>query len=321
MSRRSRVLIALGVFLVGLLALEGAARVVVVVADPADVVWYDASTQLRVEMLDDIDSVDMVFAGTSSAWQGLVPEVFVEHGTTKSAFNVGLAGGVPAVTAPWLRDEVVPRADPDVVVWGLSSLDFSSAYGDTNEEAYDDAFETRAGVLAGLDRTVSGVSELVRSRRVLRDPSMLWGQAQDEVQADLREAAKITGPDGERLDFTVDVSDERAAIMRARVRDYAIDRDDVAEVRETVETLQAQGRTVVFVDVPFPDRFVQLHPNGAADIEAASATIDTIADEYDITVLRSTETFTDSDWVDFSHLDDDAARRFSADIARQLASA
>lgn len=321
MSRRSRVLSALAVFALGLVVLEVGARVVVASADPVDVIWYDASTQLRVEMLDELESVDMVFVGTSSAWQGLVPSVFVEHGAASSAFNAGLAGGVPAVTAPWLRDEVVPRVDPDVVVWGLTSLDFSTSYGDTNEEAYDEAFETRPGMLADLDRAVSGVSELVRSRRVLRDPSMLWGQAQDEIQADLDEAAAIIGDGGERLDFTEDVSEERAAIMRARVRDYEIDGHDVDEVRETVQRLQAEGRRVVFVEIPFPDRFVQLHPRGQEDLEAAADTIDAIAAEYDISVVRTTETFTDDDFVDFSHLDRAAARRFSADVARQLASA
>jgi len=319
-SRRVQITFIVFAFAAGLVLLEAGARAIVASSDADEIVWYDASTQLRVAMLDDLESVDMVFAGTSSAWQGLVPSVFVEQGAASSAFNAGLAGGVPAVTAPWLREEVVPRVDPDVVVWGLTSLDFSSAYGDTNEEAYDDAFETRSGVLADLDRTVSSVSELVRSRRVLRDPSMLWGQAQDEVQADLTEAASITGDNGERLDFTQDVGDERAAIMRARVRDYDVDGDDVEAVRETVQAMQAQGRTVVFVEVPFPDRFVQLHPLGAADIEAAADTIDAIAAEHGITVLRTTETFTNADFVDFSHLDQAAARRFSADIARQLAS-
>lgn len=319
MSRGHRGLLAAGVFALGLLALELGARVVVATADPADVVWYDASTQLRVEMLDELDHVDMVFAGTSSAWQGLVPEVFVEHGAADSAFNVGLAGGVPTVTGPWLRDEVVPRTVPDVVVWGLTSLDFSSSYGDTNEAAYDEAYETRRGWLADVDRAVSDVSELVRSRRLLRDPSRLWGGAQDEIRADLEEAAAITGAHGERLDFAEDVSDERAAIMRARVHGYEIDERDVDEVSRTVAALQAQGRTVVFVEVPLPERFVRLHPNGAADIASASATIDAIAGEHDVTVLRTTETFTDDDFVDFSHLDADAAHRFSADIARQLA--
>ena len=72
-------------------------------------------------------------------------------------------------------------------------------------------------------------------------------------------------------------SDERAAIMRARVRDYEIDERDVDEVSRTVAALQTQGRTVVFVEVPFPDRFVRLHPRGSDDLATASATIDTIS--------------------------------------------
>lgn len=320
MNRRTKLLSVGGAFVVGLLVLEVLARIVVSVSDAEEVVWYDASTQLRVEMLDELGDVDLVLAGTSSAWQGLVPEAFEAAGAADRAFNVGLAGGVPAVTAPWLLDEVVPRVDPETVVWGLTSLDFSSSYGTVNQEAYEEAFETREGVLADVDRSVSEWSELVRSRRLLRSPSLLFGKEQDAVRADLDEARAILGPDGERLDFTADTGDSRAAIMEARVRDYAIDADDVERVRDTVRQLLADGRTVILVEVPFPDRFVALHPNGSADIAAANAVIAELGAELGVPVLRTSETFTDDDFVDFSHLDADAAARFSADIASQVAS-
>ena len=319
MTGRARLISIAAAFVIGLLVVEVLARVLVSAAEADEVVWYDASTQLRVEMLDRLSGVDMVFAGTSSAWQGLVPQVFVDEGAADSAFNVGLAGGVPPVTAPWLIDEVVPRVDPDMVVWGLTSLDFSPSYGDTNQESYEDAFATRKGWLAELDRQTSEVSELVRSRRLLRSPSKLWGREQDEIQDDLAEAAAVLGSDGERLDFAQDTGEERAAIMAARVLDYQLDTTDVDRVRDAVQTLLDQGREVVLVEVPLPDRFVVLHPNGAADIATASTAIDAIAAEFGLTVLRTTETFTDEDFVDFSHLTAEAATRFSADIADQLA--
>ncbi|MGI9600387.1 MAG: hypothetical protein ACR2QE_00760 [Acidimicrobiales bacterium] len=318
MSRGAKMAAIAVAFVAGLLLLEVGARAVVSASDADEIVWYDASTQLRVEILDDLGPVEMVMAGTSSAWQGLVPSVFVEAGAAESAFNVGLAGGVPAVTSPWLLEEVVPRVDPDTVVWGLTSLDFSTAYGDTNQEAYEDAFETRDGWLADVDRAVSDVSELVGSRRLLRSPSQLWGQGQDEIQDDFSEAESILGPAGERLDFTEDTTSERAAIMTARVRDYEIDASDVDLVRATVAELLGEGRAVVLVEIPFPDRFVELHPNGAADIAAANVVIDEIGAEFAVPVLRTTLTLTDDDFVDFSHMTADAAARFSADIASQI---
>ncbi|MBU1494162.1 MAG: hypothetical protein KJ956_09360, partial [Actinobacteria bacterium] len=208
---RSRVVLW---FVVGLVVVaglaEGSARIAEA-AGPPVLRWYDASTQLKVAQMDGIDRADVVFAGTSMAWQGLVPEVFTATDPeARSAYNAALAGGVPVVMEPWLLEEVIPRLQPEMVIWGLSSMDLSTSYGDDNLARYRDALETRTGTLARVEQTTARFSALVRYRTILRRPSALFGTEADTIETDFRDAAAILGPDGERLDFTIDLAPDRA---------------------------------------------------------------------------------------------------------------
>ena len=126
----------------------------VAAAVPDEIRWYDAAMQLRVEMIDELVDdaapgaarVDVVFAGPSSAWQALVPSAFsAADPERRSAFNAGLDGGVPSVTAPWLLDHVVDRVEPDLVVWGLTPLDIATGFGDAPRAAFDDAVALQGG--------------------------------------------------------------------------------------------------------------------------------------------------------------------------------
>lgn len=280
--------------------------------------WYDAAAQQRIELLDDRgDSMDVAFAGTSAAWQAFVPAEF-SAATGLSSLNVGLAGAVPTVMGPWLTEEVAPRTSPDVVVWGLTPLDFSPSYGDLQEEAYDSAVETADGWLADLDRSVSSVSTLVSWRRVLRSPSDLFGSGESQREADLAAAAVVTGPDGERIDFAIDGGAEGLAIQRSRLADFEIDPRDVDAVTATIRTLLAAGTTVILVEVPLPDRFVDQLPQPARDIAATRDAIIGIGEATASDVILMGDVFGDTNFVDSIHVDTDAARQTTRWLAEIL---
>ena len=205
--------------------------------------------------------------------QAFVPEVFDQYSALGQSFNVGLNGAVPTVTSPWLADTVIERVDPEVVVWGLSSLDFSASYGEAPLQAWDEAIATRQDPLGRVDTAGRSVSATLRLRRLIRDPENLWGTGSAERATEWQDALDITGPGGERLDFTVDTSNRTAAIMSARLADFAIDLDDVTAIEQTVETLTASGIRVVLVELPIPPSFVSLHPGGEADHARVGETI------------------------------------------------
>lgn len=298
---------------------EVTVRIWAAVVDPQEVRWYDAATQVRAERLSDVAPRSVVFAGTSMAWQGFVPATFAAADPQgRTAWNAGLAGGVPVVTEPWLRDHVIPELQPELVVWGLSSLDFSSSYGDASEEAWANAPETKTGLLASIDRA-SSVSALLKWRSVLRSPSAWAGSRADDVAQDFETAAAILGPDGERADFTPDLSDEHAAIHSARVSDMTPDVEDVAAVIRTIEDLRDRGVEVVLVQMPVPPRFVELHPAGAASLEQVRNLIAGIGTETNVQVVDLGAGFTDANFVDFSHLDDVSRTRLTEQLATSLA--
>jgi hypothetical protein len=298
---------------------EGSARVAEALGPPA-LRWYDASAQLKVEQMDELGDVGVVFAGTSMAWQGLDPEVFAaEDG--RDAYNAALAGGVPVVMEPWLLDQVVPRLHPGLVVWGLSSLDFSASYGADNLERYRDALETRQGPLAAVERTTAAVSGLVRYRTVLREPSALAGTEREHIETDFAEAASILGERGLRQDYTADTSDRLAEIMAAEVRDFRLDDTDAAAVIRTVAELRRRGIDVVLVELPIPDRFVDLHPDGGDDIRRVHELVMALGERLQLPTLDLRPGFTDDEFVDFTHLDKAASAALTTVLAGRLVDA
>lgn len=304
-------------FLIGVVALVAVAELSARAAEasgPPALRWYDASAQLKVEEMEEMGPVDVVFAGTSMAWQGLDPTVFARE-DGRSAFNAGLAGGVPEVMEPWLLDQVVPRMQPQTVIWGLSSLDFSASYGSDNLERYEDALETRSGGLAEAERAASALSALVRYRGVLRDPSALFGSERDRIEADFGSAEEILGPGGVRRDFEVAVTEQRRETVGARVRNFALDPADVAAMHRTVSALQQAGVEVVLAEMPVPQRYVDLHPDGAEDMRSVHEAIRAIAERLELDLIDLRFGFTDDDFVDFTHLNEESAERLTATLA------
>jgi len=309
-------------FVIGLLIAvvlaEGSARAAEASGPPA-LRWYDASTQLKVEQMDGLPGdVDVVFAGTSMVWQGFDPATFATV-DGRSSYNAGLAGGVPVVMEPWLLDQVIPRTRPDLVVWGLSSLDFSATYGADNLERYRDALETRNGSLAALERGTASVSALVGYRTVLRDPGALFGTERDRIEADFDEAASIMGDNGVRRDFRLDVGELRGSTVAARVADFALDPSDLAAVARTVDALRSRGIDIVFAEMPVPDRFVALHPNRLEDLDRVHEAAVALGDALRVEVIDLRSGYTDADFVDFTHLDEAGSTQLTTTLAARLA--
>ena len=296
----------------GLLVFEALSRILVGIAgDTEEIEWYDAATQLRVEMMEERGSADTVFVGTSMAWQAFSPETM---GASDDSFNAGLAGLVPVVVEPWLLDEVVPRLSPQRVVWGLSSLDFAPNYGEQQLDLWNDARATSVDWLGRLDSRLSNHSVLIDQRAQLRNPSALFHPESSDATSDLVKAREITGDGGERQEWTVDTSAERAAVQRARLRGYGIDKRDVAAIARVAIELQALDIELILVSLPIPQRFVDLHPNGSANVRDANFAIALLGERLKVTVVDMTEGWLESDFVDYTHLGPEAVDQFGQQV-------
>ncbi len=303
---------------------ELGARVALARSDAPVLRWHDFSTQLKVEQMDERGDVDLVVIGTSMAQQDIVPGVLADAladdgGPTETIYNAALNGGVPVVMEPWLLDQVVPRLRPDVVVWGLSPLDMSLEYGDATLEAYEDALQTRPGILAEVDRFVSRFSDLVAARAVLRNPDQILGSGRDDNRRRLAEAEAEVGPDGERTNFASATGIGHAQEMARRITPFQLDRDDLAAIARTVDALRRDGIEVVFVELPVPDRFRRLYPGGPEQQQLVTDTIAALGEALDVEVITSIGPTDDSSFVDFTHLGPDAAVDFTRLLAEPLA--
>ncbi len=297
---------------------EGIARLAVSPGSEA-LRWHDYAAELKIDQLDAFGSdPSLVVVGTSMAQQDLVPSVLSAQLNSLSVYNAGINGGVPVVVEPWLLDQVMDRLNVSTVVWGLSALDISAVYGDATEAAYRSALSTKGGASASVERTVASFSTLVRNRTILREPSALAGVIANHRVADRAEAQMNMGARGERIDFRRVVAPTRRAEMRGRITPFVLDREDLAAVARTVDRLQSAGISVVFVELPVPPRFIELYRSGPAEHELVHATVAALGAELDVPVLAVEEEFTNNDFVDFTHLGEEAAQRFSVQTATAL---
>ena len=313
---RRRAALALVIALVVALAAEGAARLW---EDdlPEAVRWYDAASQRKIDQMDRLGSADVVFAGTSMAWQGMDPTTFTAiDAEGRSAYNAGLAGGIPGVMEPWLIDEVTPRLEPELVIWGLSTLDLAPAYGEDNIAAYEDAPAVAEGLMAELDRRAASVSALVRQRESLRRPEAWWGEGPDDPL--FAAADSLLGPLGERREFDVVADRQRAQLAAGRLRDWQPSHDDLATIRHTVRELTDEGISVVLTPMPTPPRFVALHPDGEQDFVAFDEALRQLATDLDVPLIDVAVGYDDDDFVDYTHLDQAGARRFTRQLTAAL---
>lgn len=313
-----RPVVCLAAMLVLLLLAEVVVRGVAA-GSPPPLRFHDHASAVRAEVIGRYGTADVVFAGTSMAWQAMVPAVFsAADPAGRRAFNAGLNGAVPVVTGPWLRDHVVPALAPTTVVWGLSSLDFAPAYGEQLEGSYTRSAEGRPGPLGAVERWAAGASALVLRRAQLRRPATLLGAQAEADARDLATARLITGPDGQRIALTGSRSPEGAAIQRDRLAGYEPDERDIHAIAETVLALTGSGVEVVLAELPVPPSFVDLHPGGPADLSLARRTMATLAEVLGVRFLPASQAWIDSDFVDWTHLTPTAAERFTTELAAGL---
>ena len=287
---------------------------------PEAITWYDASAQLRVDMLGELEADPQVaFAGTSMAWQAFVPDEFTAvDAQSRTAFNLGLAGAVPVVTEQWLATGPVNELEPDVLLWGVSSLDFSSSYGEVPLEAWDDSVQAREDFFGEVDRFFRDRLAIFRVREHLRNPDEAWGPAADARQQSIIDAAAITGTFGERRDFEVGSTETEELILQSRLADLELDNADLQAVLRTVEAYEARGVEVVLVELPVSPKFIELHADGFSGYLTAKQAINEVAEAAGVSLLDISAGYTDEDFVDANHLNEEAARRFTRELSSQL---
>lgn len=242
--------------------------------------WHNPEAEKKVGQMDGFAAdggADVVFFGSSLANAGLVPEVFdddVAAGREPPlvTYNAGLSAGMPLILEPWAEDVVLPRLDPQLVVMGLSSFDFTDH---ASVDVFYDAFATspageRAigddGFLDHLDRWLDDRSELWRDKAVLRNPMNVVDavRGRGPVPDPVLEAM---GPFGRTSYRETQRFEERAEGGGPPVGDWVPGHRNPAALERLIDQIHLGGGDVVLVDMPVTQEFIDAHPNGQADYD------------------------------------------------------
>ncbi len=283
---------------------------------PVPLEWASDEIAIKVDQMDrrrargQVGGV--VIAGSSQSW-GLDPQVLIDAGVADVAYNSAIPSGTAPVQRRWLLEEVVPRLQPDVVVWGVSAPDLNerrSALG----FSYAAARATQHGVVADVDRWLAERSALIRLRPVLGSAARI----DHALRAPLVTSTNtLIGDLGQRAGST----------------EYAMAPDDPAppnvgewrvgttidDLPATVRALRAQGIEVLLVLLPLPQRTIEEFAGGGSDWDLTIEMIGAIAADLDVQLLDGLTGYSDDlSYRDTSHLDAEASRALSEDIARAL---
>lgn len=281
-------------------------------------VWYDATTQLKAEQLDGLagQDIDDVIIGTSMTLRGFDTQTYVDE-TGRSAYNAALPGAVPAVTERWLLEEVVPSLEPDRVVLGIQTIDFSSVLHEDNLERWEGARATRTGILGSLDRMGATVSGLVKHRQELRDPGA-WLNKVRGTPGPVEDARGTLTDLGFRDVYTDDFTD--AARDRTANELAVMDLDSATDaLRRMAAALDALDIELVLVEMPVSQAYIDLHPEGQTSYDEVRAHYRAVADQLGAELIDlATGWDADERFTDYTHLDLEGAQRVARSLADQL---
>lgn len=292
---------------------------------PEPIEWYDENTQVQIEQMDRYNRkqqrADFVFAGTSMVFRGIDPMAFEEASREPTfAYNVGVLAGMPPIQQRWLLEEVEPRLKPRVVVYGMSSLDFQGRRYKFAVNSYESAPATRKGFMASAQRFGARLLKIVQVRAVLRDPDTL---------AEVQETPKPSGP----IERTRELMDDRGHIPKAKrnvsnkermrmrdsvLRDYKISARGTRQIERIIRTLERRDVTVILVSMPVPERYIEVHPRGADDFNAAERHIARLAGRMDLPVIDMSDSMPESSFADYTHLSQEGAVAFTRKLQREL---
>ena len=280
-------------------------------------------------------TTQVFFLGDSTMDAGVDPSAFTDESVHfSSAYNASLMGARLPSQRIWtgrvLRDHtpqlVVQAATPTLV----SSLGVSP----DDVSAYDAVLSYNLRQLDGdiwfdLGERAGDVSALVRYRSSLRNPRLLAGAAWDRVSGgpELPKAERpegfwerFTTPAGQNTNFGQQVAkaDNLGGLFDA-LRRLLDGRYDTKPLETLLEGYADRGIPAVVVVPPVSEPLFAAGGVSIAEWRAAAARIVAAGAEHGVPVLDYTSrTYAPELFADPLHLNTNGARRFSADLARDI---
>ena len=303
---------------------------------PEPQLYTDATTATKVAQLDELDCVDVVFAGNSMTRDGLDPRRFAETDPQeRRTYNAALDAATPALLERWVLEEVDPRVDPDGVVLGLSSFDLNdnASIGETALEAYDNAPLTRNDLFGRLQAPFIEHLDLFRYRNDLRNPEEVWravGRWRDgerEPRSDPAGLEGLIGPQGQglsRQDLTYLPSPTSARFAQNELlNDFHLGGVQTEAAGNLLDGLADREIDTAVVVLPVTQDYIDFHPGGEEQYDEFLAEAERLAEESGATFVDLHDFFADEAdpnqfFADTHHLNGMGANRLSRALPELL---
>jgi hypothetical protein len=293
---------------------------------PEAALWTDDTTAVKIAQLDELDCVDVVFAGNSMTRDGLDPRRFAETDTeARRTYNAALDAATPALLERWVLDEVDERVSPDGVVMGLSSFDLNdeASIGQSALDAYDAAPMTRDDFFGRLQVPFIERFDLFEYRNSLRDPQEVWdglGRWRDgERQARLGPEGieGVIGPQGQglsRRDLTYLPSPALSRIDQTQLlNDFHLGGEQTEAADGLLGGLGDRGIDTAVVVLPVTQDYIDLH--GEGEFEEFLALAERLATENGAQFIDLHDFIEDDAlFADTHHLNGVGANRLSREL-------
>lgn len=269
--------------------------------------WHDQLTtgkwhQLRALRRE--PPVDVVLAGSSQMLMALDPTAMPFR-----CYNAAFYRAVPTVMTEWLRDEVLPRLRPRLVVWGVSILDLN------------DNGPFHAGIHAKYTASPAREPGL---RRWLLTHSALYRRRRRGSRGDDPTSGKpldtLLGPMGKGLEYvhydSYRLTDEKREFIETQiVASFAMGGRQVDALRDGARLIRATGARLLIVEVPCTEEFVAMYPNTDADLAEARRVLRGVAEELGVEFVQSSDDLPERWFADCVHLNGVGMREWTTLLA------
>jgi hypothetical protein len=287
--------------------------------------WHDKLTTgkwVELHHLRREAPVDVVVAGSSQMLTAFDPTAVPFR-----CYNAGLYRGVPTVMAEWLRDEVLPATRPRLVAWGLSILDLNDngTFHSGVLERYSGAPARRGGRLVHLRRRFALVRRLPMLLHPRRTRSLVRSVAASDPTSN-KPLSALLGPMGKGVEYEAAteyrLSPDKEQFVRTEIiGGFAMGGAQIDAVRRGAAAIRAAGADLMLIEVPCTEEFVQMYPNGKADLDAAGALLRALADELGVPFVPVSDELPLDWFYDAVHLNGIGMRHWTAQLAPVVATA
>lgn len=272
--------------------------------------------------------VDVLFVGSSVAFEGIDPVAFTEASNGLRAYNAGIPAASLRELELWASEVVIPRLHPETVVVAFTSMDVNQDAGAEFRElllasrGYRQATQPGGENLANrLERLLERHVALFRMRTVLRDPVKA---AQALVLGERAPELRPVGPFGQEPTGREDPDYSLTESLARRIRendlaDFSVGETQLGGLGELVTDLHRRDLEVFLVLMPVTEDYQRLHPRGASDYAGFVSALQAFGAERGVTVLDLGSAIDSLQFFrDPSHLNPEGAERFSALLAETL---